>query len=518
MADRETRSDGVTAIRYHEESSHTPANVRASDHELDFGNKPTPYKRYVDRPALDLPDVPEIDAPTLDAITAETAGERESAPSLSDLTAVLHHAAGVTKRIDVYGGGERAYRAAACTGALYHVDLYVVCGDLDGLEAGVYHYDPEDHALDVLREGDHRGGLAAASGDAEDVAAAPATVVATSTWWRNAWKYRTRTYRHAFWDSGTVLANLLAAARGRDLGAAVEVGFADDRVAGLLGVDPDHEAPLELVPLGGGDPVPEPRSVASIDPETEPLSEAVVEYDLVQDAYHGSALPDGDAAAAWRARTAGGDGDPVPPAAPPDGERVSLDPVGPDVAAGTPLTVTVRRRGSCREYERDAVSFRKFSTVLDRATRGPPMTARDADGPALQYTDCYVLASAIDGLDAGVYRYRPDDGDLVRCRAGLDRSEAGHLALDQALGADAAANVYFLADLDAVTEQLGDRGYRVAQAEAALTAGRLYLGAYAHRDLGATGLTFYDSEVRTFFEPWADGAEPMFLWTCGRPA
>ena len=68
-----------------------------------------------------------------------------------------------------------------------------------------------------------------------------------------------------------------------------------------------------------------------------------------------------------------------------------------------------------------------------------------------------------------------------------------------------------------MTDALGDRGYRAAQLEAAVTAGRLYLAAYAHRDLGATGLTFYDDAVAEFFSPRAEGQTPTFCWTLGRP-
>ena len=37
-------------------------------------------------------------------------------------------------------------------------------------------------------------------------------VIGSDTFWRNSWKYRARAYRHSFWDAGTILANLLAAA------------------------------------------------------------------------------------------------------------------------------------------------------------------------------------------------------------------------------------------------------------------------------------------------------------------
>ena len=77
-------------------------------------------------------------------------------------------------------------------------------------------------------------------------------------------------------------------------------------------------------------------------------------------------------------------------------------------------------------------------------------------------------------------------------------------------------NVYILADLKSVLERYGNRGYRMAQVEASIMGGRLYLGAYAQR-LGATGLTFFDDEVTEFFSPHAQDKSVMFLVALGRP-
>ena len=52
------------------------------------------------------------------------------------------------------------FRAPACTGALYEIEWYVVTGDLPGLDAGVYHFNPADVARQLLRKGDCRGTLA----------------------------------------------------------------------------------------------------------------------------------------------------------------------------------------------------------------------------------------------------------------------------------------------------------------------------------------------------------------------
>jgi hypothetical protein len=262
--------------------------------------------------------------------------------------------------------------------------------------------------------------------------------------------------------------------------------------------------------------------VDPISPATEPLSPDEKRYDLIPAAYRGSALEDGQAAREWRERSAsesgaGSDsGVGTRPAG--EGDRVVLDPVDDASAAKTPLYWAIQRRGSCREYERDALKFRKVSTVLDRAVRGFPADFRNPDGPPLQFNDCYLAVHDVSGVPSGAYHFHPEDSELELLREGDFRSEVGHLALDQRLAADAGVCAFFLTDLDAVTERLGDRGYRAAQLEASLTAGRLYLGAYAHRNLGATGLTFYDDLVTEFFEPRAEGQTPTFLWTLGRPA
>ena len=66
-----------------------------------------------------------------------------------------------------------------------------------------------------------------------------------------------------------------------------------------------------------------------------------------------------------------------------------------------------------------------------------------------------------------------------------------------------------------ILERYGNRGYRAAQLEAGILGGRLYLAAYAHH-IGATGLTFLDDEVTTFFSPHAEGKSAIFLVAVGK--
>ena len=93
------------------------------------------------------------------------------------------------------------------------------------------------------------------------------------------------------------------------------------------------------------------------------------------------------------------------------------------------------------------------------------------------------------------------------------RAAGAHLCLDQPLGGDSAYTVFHAATLDPLLDALGGRGYRAAQLEAGIVAGRLALNAVALAD-GATGLTFYDGLVSRYFH---SDAAPMLATAVGIP-
>ena len=96
---------------------------------------------------------------------------------------------------------------------------------------------------------------------------------------------------------------------------------------------------------------------------------------------------------------------------------------------------------------------------------------------------------------------------------GVDELDSG----DQDLARDASVNIFFLCSLDSILEKFGNRGYRAAQFDASITAGRMYLAVYAQK-FGATGLTFSDDDVTDFFSPHALNKDVMFLIALGKGA
>jgi SagB-type dehydrogenase family enzyme len=169
------------------------------------------------------------------------------AVSLHTLARLLYFSYGRTDQ-------HRYYRAVASGGALFPLELYAVAVHVDGLEPGVYHYNVEQHALDVVSRGDR---LAAFKPCVwfEDIQIDDAAVLffITAVFERSTLKYKDRGYRMILMEAGEAAQNLALAAEAMGLGACLVGGFHDDTVSKLLEIDGYDEAPL--LPIVVGTPV-----------------------------------------------------------------------------------------------------------------------------------------------------------------------------------------------------------------------------------------------------------------------
>jgi SagB-type dehydrogenase family enzyme len=502
-----SNQDTKTAYHYHEQTKHSYRSVRSNAHSLDFSNQPIPFKTYPGLKPIPLPHPLEgTETTALSAVSAATSVTKEERiPTLSDLARLLYFSAGITRQKD-YPGRTLLFRAASCTGALYEVELYVVCGDLPDLPAGIYHFSPKDFALYRLREGDCRVVVAQASGEEPCVAAAPALILSTGTYWRNAWKYGARTYRHFGWDNGTIVAHLLAMGSALQLPTRLVLGFLDEELNQLLDLDSQREVTLSIVSLGAMSQTaaePSPK-VEVLGLPTLPLPEREVDYPEMRTLHSATSLLSEKEVALWRGKT------PTRTLPAPEGPVWKLDPE--PKRAPDSIEKVIQRRGSSRQFEHKPISFQEFSTMLYCSAQGISADFLEPTGVLLN--DWYLIVSAVEGLPSGAYVLHREGWLLELLKEGDFRNEAGFLGLEQRLPADASANVFFLADLEAILEQLGNRGYRAVQLEAGILGGKLYLTAYAQR-LGATGLTFYDDAVVEFFSPHAQGKSAIFLMALG---
>src|SRR5271166_4280284 len=358
------------AWNYHKATKHSYTSVRTNPHFLDFGNQPLPFKIYPSLAPARMPtEVRQTGVAALSAIAGSVPSQTDAVPDLEAVAQLLYLSAGITRQRE-YAGGEIYFRAAACTGALYEVELYLVCGDLAGLPAGVYHFAPAEFGLRQLRAGDYRSVLIEATASEPASAQAPLTIICTGTYWRNAWKYQARTYRHFGWDNGTLLANLLAIATALGLPAKVVCGFVDATVNRLLDVDSEREVAFSLVALGhdsGLSAQTFPRVLPDISPlgfETVPLSRDEIDYPLMREMHAASSLDSAEEVAAWRGRASVESTVDFPP---PAGPVVRLQPLSDAEMPPDPIEQVILRRGSSRRFTRSAINLAQLSTMLDRA-------------------------------------------------------------------------------------------------------------------------------------------------------
>jgi SagB-type dehydrogenase family enzyme len=394
---------------------------------------------------------------------------RRQEPPPEELGRWLRLAAGVHPR-----RGDAHYRTFMSAGALHPVELYVATA------AGLAYFHPGEGVLYRLRGEDPRAALAHAAA-APELASAGAVLVITGILWRTAWKYGARGWRHIFWDGGAMLANLLALAADAD--PRLLAAFVDAEVAAVLGLDVRREAPVALLAAGKGEPSSGP---VRLEPFRDDSALADGRgFPEAEEAQAASSLAGEEEVRAWRR---------------------AAEQFGPwrgDGQLPIPVEHAILRRGSARRFTSDPVARDQLASALDWSCSPVP-----GDLPPL--CTIFVIAHAVDGVEPGAYRFDPPDR-FEQVHAGADRQWTAHLTLDQPLGGEAAATIFFTADLERILTALGGRGYRAAQLDAGIRAGRASLGAYARR-LGATGLTFYDDEVRRFL---ATEEEPMMCLAVG---
>ena len=197
-----------------------------------------------------------LPAPALDGATSLEAAiqgrrsERGFLPApltLAQLSQLLWAAQGIT---DLHPDpGQRFLRAAPSAGALYPLDLYLVAGLVEGLDAGVYHYRPLEHEVRLLITGDLRRPLARACLGQMFIAPAPGLIVITAEYRRITGRYGERGLRYAHMEVGHVGQNLHLQAETLGLGTVVIGAFSDEEVAEVLQLPPRHE-PLYVMPVG----------------------------------------------------------------------------------------------------------------------------------------------------------------------------------------------------------------------------------------------------------------------------
>ena len=170
---------------------------------------------------------------------------RDEAISLKELSNLLFSAQGITGR---YLG--IPLRAAPSAGALYPFEIYIYAHNIEGLERGIYHYDPLDHYLEFIRKGDFRQDLFKAGLYQNMFLKAPLIFIYVAVFERTTQKYGDRGYRYIYIEAGHIAENVFLESVSLGLGSCVVGAFFDDMINRIIGVDGKRESAIYIQTIG----------------------------------------------------------------------------------------------------------------------------------------------------------------------------------------------------------------------------------------------------------------------------
>lgn len=162
--------------------------------------------------------------------------------TLAEVSQLLWAAQGITDK-------SRGLRTAPSAGALYPIETYLVAGNVTGLPAGIYKYQPKDHALIKLADGDKRAELKAAAHGQDSVGEAAIVIALSAVYERITKRYGDRGIRYTDMEAGHIGENVSLQAVSLGLGTVMVGAFNDDSVKKVLNL-PAEEKPLYLIPVG----------------------------------------------------------------------------------------------------------------------------------------------------------------------------------------------------------------------------------------------------------------------------
>ncbi|MGZ3459113.1 MAG: SagB/ThcOx family dehydrogenase, partial [Archangium sp.] len=173
-----------------------------------------------------------------------------------------HSAYGVTHDLRELGFPRR-FRTVPSGGALYPLELFFYSDRVEGLEPGIYHYNPIANQLRVIAPGDKRQPLGEALVQPEIAAEASLFIFITAMFERSTFKYGDRGYRFVLLEAGHVAQNVNLVAAALELGCLNLGGYFDRRVDALLGLDGLLHSTIYMAAIGGREPGPVPTGAGA---------------------------------------------------------------------------------------------------------------------------------------------------------------------------------------------------------------------------------------------------------------
>jgi len=173
----------------------------------------------------------------------------DRALSLEQLSQILWAAYGITSPIPDNPNLRGGLRTTPSAGALFPLEIYVIIGNVDGIEPGVYRYSAAEHKILQVVYGDVRDELYEAALSQSMVREAPISVFYSAVFERTTDIYGERGIMYVYMEIGHSAQNVYLQVEALGLGTCAIGAFTNDRVRQILHL-PDNEEPLYLMPIG----------------------------------------------------------------------------------------------------------------------------------------------------------------------------------------------------------------------------------------------------------------------------
>ena len=130
-------------------------------------------------------------------------------------------------------------RTSPSAGATYPLEIYIVVGNVEGIEPGLYHYVIENHSLVEVKKGDLRRKLSSVCLNQTMVVEAPVSIVISGIFERTTTRYGERGIRYVFMEVGHCGQNIHLQSEALGLGTVMVGAFDDEGVRKVLGIKED---------------------------------------------------------------------------------------------------------------------------------------------------------------------------------------------------------------------------------------------------------------------------------------
>jgi SagB-type dehydrogenase family enzyme len=171
--------------------------------------------------------------------------------SLENISKLLRTTWGVQGYLQTKLFGRLPYKTSPSGGSRHPGEVYLMALGVDGLERGIYHYQPEHHCMTRLPGRVTRRTASAYCADQPYTAGAAALFIMTAVFARTMWKYRrARAYRVVLLETGHLCQTFCLAATRLGLAPFSTAALKDSMIEQDLGLDGISESVLYVAGVG----------------------------------------------------------------------------------------------------------------------------------------------------------------------------------------------------------------------------------------------------------------------------